>query len=349
MQLLTIDDLEALSLGCAVLGSGGGGDPGYAVPMAKYHLEQYGPAKLISIDELKSEDLVVPIAIMGAPLINMERLLGKELESLLSAIEKHLGRKPTVLMAGEIGGANAFTPLLIASKCKLPILDADLIGRAFPQLQMNTGNLKNLCPTPAFLSDCLGNTVLIETPDAATLEKLARPATVAMGSSSGIAFYLMNGDDVHKAACAGTFSQALKLGSSIQKALKLGSDPISALDAQILARGIIVDVDQSVKEGFLQGSATIHSSRGKITLFYQNEYLLVYDEHGPIATTPDIFVLMEEGSGTPITSEMLRYGLQVALLALPAPEIWQTPEGLALVGPKAFGYDIPYQPIRVSI
>jgi uncharacterized protein len=58
---------------------------------------------------------------------------------------------------------------------------------------------------------------------------------------------------------------------------------------------------------------------------------------------------MEEGSGTPITSEMLRYGLQVALLVLPAPEIWQTPEGLALVGPKAFGYDIPYQPIGATL
>ena len=132
--------------------------------MAKQYMLQYGPVNVISVEELKGDDLVVPLSMMGAPLINMERILsGKELDALLTTVERRLGRKPTVLMAAEIGGANAITPLLIAAKWGIPVLDADMIGRAFPELQMSSCYLKGLKPTPAVMADCLGNTVVIET------------------------------------------------------------------------------------------------------------------------------------------------------------------------------------------
>ncbi len=350
MKQLTVSDLEFLSLGSTVLGSGGGGDPSYALLMAKHQFEQYGPVTIISVEELQSEDVVVPLGIMGAPLINMERLLsGRELEALVTTIEQRLGRKPTVLMAGEIGGANAFAPLLIAAKMGLPVLDADLIGRAFPELQMNSCHLQKRNATPAIVSDCLGNTVLIETSLTRTLEKFARAVTVSMGSSAAIALHLMNGSEVQGSVVPGTISQALMLGRIIHEAREKKVDPISMLtklpEIHFLAQGTLMDIDQEVRDGFLYGSVTLLSDKRKIKLLYQNEYLLASDENGVLASTPDILMLMEETSGTPITSETLKYGLQVALIAISAPAIWQTPAGLALVGPRIFGYDIDYQPI----
>src|ERR1700722_12392311 len=192
MRQLTGDDLEHLSLGSSVLGSGGGGDPSYSLLMTKYLIEKYGPINIISIEELQEDDFVVPLSMMGAPLINMERVLsGRELDILLQTIEKTVQRKPTVLMASEIGGANAFTPFLIAAKWGLPVLDADMIGRAFPELQMSSCYLKNLKSTPAVMADCLGNTVVIQASNAETLEKIARSVTMAMGSSSAVGFYFM--------------------------------------------------------------------------------------------------------------------------------------------------------------
>ena len=158
---------------------------------------------------------------MGAPLINMERLLsGKELETLIHTIENRLGRKPTVLMAGEIGGANAFTPLLIAAKMGLPVLDADLIGRAFPELQMNSCHLQQHPATPAIVADCFGNTVIIDTTHIKTLENLARGITVSMGSSAGIALHIMNGNEVSRAVIAGSLTKAIGIGQIIHKARK---------------------------------------------------------------------------------------------------------------------------------
>jgi len=350
MKQLTVDDLENLSLGSAILGSGGGGDPSYAILMAKYLIEKYGPIRIVSVDELKENDLIVPLSMMGAPLINMERLLsGNELNILLQTIEEKLQRQPTVLMAAEIGGANAFTPLLAAAKTGLPILDADMIGRAFPELQMSSCFLKNLKSTPAVMVDCLGNRVIIETSSAETLEKIARSVTVAMGSSSAVGFYLMNGKEVPGSAVTGTLSQALRLGEAITAARNVGKDPIQALidisDGVTIGKGTLIDIDQEVKDGFLQGSATILTHNEKIRLFYQNEYLLAKNDSEILASTPDLLVLLDENSGTPLTSEMLRYGLQVTLIALPAPEIWQSIEGLELVGPRVFGYDIDYQPV----
>jgi DUF917 family protein len=344
MKQLTIEDLENLSLGTAVLGSGGGGDPSYALLMTKYFMEKYGPINIITVEELKDDDLVVPLSIMGAPLINTERLIsGREVETLLTTIETRLLREPTVLMAAEIGGANAFTPLLFAAKSGLPVLDADMIGRAFPELQMSSCYLKKLNASPAVMADCLGNTVVLETSDAETLEKMARSITVSMGSSSAIGFYLMKGPEVPGAVITGTLSQALDLGKAISSARTEGRDPVQALidisQAKILEKGTLIDVDQSIKDGFLQGTVTIHNGVTKTKLFYQNEYLLASRDDEVLASTPDLLVLLEENSGTPLTSESLRYGLQAVLITIPAPEIWNTAEGLALVGPRVFGYE----------
>jgi DUF917 family protein len=51
-------------------------------------------------------------------------------------------------------------------------------------------------------------------------------------------------------------------------------------------------------------------------------------------------------TGEPITTEELRYGFRVAVLAAPCDPRWRTPEGLALVGPRYFGYDLDYVPIE---
>lgn len=39
-------------------------------------------------------------------------------------------------MAAEVGGANSFEPLVVGAKVGLPVLDADGMGRAFPELQV---------------------------------------------------------------------------------------------------------------------------------------------------------------------------------------------------------------------
>lgn len=330
--------IEDLAIGSGILGSGGGGDPTYATWMLHHQIEQYGPIVIRSLNSLTESDWVAPLALMGAPLIGREKVLSsRELEAVLDAIEEQSGRRITALMIGEIGGSNAFTPLLIAGKRGLPVIDADLIGRAFPKLEMNSASLHGLPTTPIWIADSLGNRVCIKGDDPKRLEELARHVAVAMGSSCAFSFAVGDGPLMQSHAIAGSLTRALKLGAAV----RLADDPFRALreaEGHCLASGVISDIDSSIDAGFLKGRVTLTTQTGEVTLFYQNEYLLAEKEGQCLGCTPDLLVLLDESSGLALMSERLRFGLQVQLFALPAPTRWKSPAGQALVGPEAFGY-----------
>ena len=55
-----------------------------------------------------------------------------------------------------------------------------------------------------------------------------------------------------------------------------------------------------------------------------------------------------DDTGQAIGTEMVRYGQRVTVIVLPAPEIFLSPRGLQLVGPRAFGYDIDFRSALAS-
>ncbi len=80
---------------------------------------------------------------------------------------------------------------------------------------------------------------------------------------------------------------------------------------------------------------------------FQNENLIARCDGKPVCSVPDLICLVETERGEPITTELLRYGFRVTMLGFPAPPLWTGPEGLAVVGPRAFGYDLDYTPLSV--
>ncbi len=61
---------------------------------------------------------------------------------------------------------------------------------------------------------------------------------------------------------------------------------------------------------------------------------------------PDLIVNLDLDTGEPITTEVLRYGLRLKVLALPCNPLWRTPQGIELVGPRYFGYEVDYRPLQ---
>ena len=47
-----------------------------------------------------------------------------------------------------------------------------------------------------------------------------------------------------------------------------------------------------------------------------------------------------------VTTERLRYGQRVSVIAFPCDPIWRSPRGLEIAGPRAFGYDFEYVPVE---
>ncbi|MBA4696092.1 MAG: DUF917 domain-containing protein [Legionella sp.] len=342
MLAFSKNQLDSMALGASLLGSGGGGNPKYSVLTAN-HLLTNSPVNLLSLNELDDNDLVVPIGFMGAPLVGLEKLRSQlELETIIRLIEKDLGRMPSALSVTEIGGSNAFTPFYIAGKLGLPIVDADLIGRAFPELQMITTSVHGVKPNACYMSDSFGNTVTLRCSDLKTVEKYARQMTVSFGSSAAIVLHVLTGKEAKKVMINGSISTACALGKAIQKARAEHTRPIDEImkhaeGSTWLGSGTIVDIDQYIESGFLQGTVTIQGSKPLPWLIkFQNEYLFVEYDKNNIAATPDIIALLDAETGTPITSESLSYGLRVDILILKSPAIWYSKPGLEIVGPSAF-------------
>lgn len=352
MALLTKNDIEEIALGATIVGSGGGGDPLYHKLMVQRQIEQYGPIELISCDELLDDDLIIPLSMMGAPLVGIERLhTGREFAALLSMVAKVYGKKPCAILPSEIGGANALTPFLCSGELSIPVLDADIIGRAFPELQMSSAEIMGISACPAFMGDCYGNGVAIGARSGITLERYARALTIEMGSVALVAIYPMTGAQVKQGAVlAGSVSRVQKIGKfmldAIRKQQSVVQQIVTHLGVRSLGLGMVDDIKCSIQDGFMRGSVTIFCNGLNMIIDYQNEYLVVRQDNRVVASVPDIIVLLEEETGLPVTSERLCYGLRVHILVLDSPDIWKTDKGLALVGPRQFGFDFDYNDLN---
>lgn len=108
MKWLTEEDIECIAVGATVLGTGGGGDPYIGKMMALSAIQQYGPVEVITVDELKDDQWILPASGMGSPSVLVEKIPSfEQLAAPLKAFEKASGKKTDVVMPIEIGGVNS--------------------------------------------------------------------------------------------------------------------------------------------------------------------------------------------------------------------------------------------------
>jgi uncharacterized protein len=353
LKEITLEDTIPIALGAGVLGTGGGGSTYIARIRLEQTIKKYGPCTVIAADDLTDDALVCSVGGMGAPTISIEKLEnGQEFVNAVRAIENHLGKKMEAVVIGEIGGGNALDPITSAIKLGLPIVDGDAMGRAFPELQMDTFMIAGVSPAPFALGDAHGNVVIFPNIDSATrAEHYGRALTIQMGGSSALVMPVLNGKELKSAIIRGTLSLTHSIGHRILDARSKNEDPTEAAakicHGQVAFRGKITDVERRDEAGFNKGKITFASlsdSSDILEIEFQNEFLIARRNNQLICTVPDLISLLEIESGDPIGTEALRYGLRVAVLTMPAAKELKTAQALAVVGPRAFGYDINFQP-----
>ena len=127
---ITHADMAPIALGGAFLGTGGGGDPYIGRLMAEQAIAKDGPVPVVDVDTLADDALVIPVAMMGAPTVMLEKLpRGDEAVAAVRALEAVLGRKADAIFCIEAGGLNSTIPIAVASTLGLPIVDGErLLG-----------------------------------------------------------------------------------------------------------------------------------------------------------------------------------------------------------------------------
>lgn len=355
MRLLGEAEINHIALGASILASGGGGDPYIGKIMATRAIKQHGSMKLLDIDELPSDALIVSTGMIGAPSVMIEKIPnGDESIEACRFIERYLGKKISAIYPIEIGGVNSLLPLATAAHLGVPLVDIDAMGRAFPEFHMTTFYLDGINSSPFSLVDSRANTCLVKATDSYATEKLSRAVCVEMGGLAFFAAYPITSGVAKKSGIPGTISFAQHIGEELEKARHEKADIVQTLvkllQGSVLFNGRATRVDRRVEGGFTCGSACfdgIEVDKGKeFNLSFQNEYLLAQSGNRLLCSTPDLIILLDKETGIPILAERLRYGARVIALGVPANQKLRTPFGLKITGPKYFNYDVNFTTIE---
>jgi uncharacterized protein len=298
-RLLDPDALRALARGCAVLGAGGGGDTYLTLLQALQAAEDFGPARLVDVDELPDDALIMPCGGIGAPTVSIEKIEnGDEGERLRDQLQHLTGRPVAALMAGEIGGGNGVLPVTWAARMGLPVVDADGMGRAFPEIPQVTMQLAGISPSPAVMTDERGNLIVFQAISGHWMERLERAAAVEFGGAAQSTEFSLTAAQARTATVRNSVSLAIRIGESVTRA---EDNPVDALIAAIgafrLVSGKVSDVERHTTSGFVRGSVVIEGlgqDAGRlIRLELQNENLVALERGHVLASVPDLISVLD--------------------------------------------------------
>jgi hypothetical protein len=355
---ITADDLESLAVGAWILGTGGGGNPYLSLLNMRQLYRDGHRVQLMPASDLADDDPVAVVAGVGAPLVGLERLTdSRTIARAVEVMEEHIGQCFTGIMGVEIGGGNGVRPLMAAALLKRPVIDADTMGRAYPEAQMTSVAIGGLRPWPLSTVDVRGLEAIVDkVPTWKWMERIARKICVEYGSVAMTCQAPRTGAEIKRWGIHGTTTKAIAIGHAVREAQRRHEDPVAAIlsvePGKVLYKGKVVDVERRATEGYLRGRARFDGTedwRGRmLEIDFQNEWIVAWLDTKPFAMTPDLICALDSVSGEAVGTETIRYGQRVTVIALPSPEVFLSGKGLQHVGPRAFGYDLDFRSVFSS-
>jgi N-methylhydantoinase A/oxoprolinase/acetone carboxylase beta subunit/DUF917 family protein len=351
---LSQTDLELLRIGTYVLGCGGGGDPYPQYLIARNLLAKGLEMKVIDVDSRKGYSSIC-VAFVGSPTVANERIQGSEIMTAYNMV--NFGGEIDTVLGLEIGGGNGFQALLLGAELDRKVVDADLMGRAYPMIWQITPVVcsDEPCFSPCAFSDGNGNDVLVKrTKSNKSAESLLRAALSELGVFVGMVAAVK---DVNDRVIKNSISLAWRIGravsiarqrSDIANLCKYIIDSIKPTSAKKLFEGKIVGVEKKIHKGYVFGEVVIESSNKRtMRIPFQNENLVAKIDGEVVASIPDLIAVIDSETGEAVGTPDYKYGLLVVVLAISPSNLWtDTARGLEVGGPGAFGLeDVVYKPI----
>ncbi|GAA4045608.1 DUF917 domain-containing protein [Nonomuraea soli] len=339
-----VDDLAA---GATLKGSGGGGDTSIVAVLLRHALRQHGPVRLADAGSLPSEALVVPVAATGSITVMLERLPAAHcFTDAVTAVGALLGRDVAAILGFEAGGANALFAVAAAAWSRLPLIDADGMGRAFPRVDQVTFNPGGVAAAPVVLADPSGNLVTINAArDNADAERLLRAALPALGGWAATALYPMTAGQAARCGIRGAFSDTIRLGRALregQRDRRSRAAMLAEAGASPLFSGVVIEVVRHPRPR-TGGALTLEheSDPGRVMrVEMADEYAMTIDDGAVTAHVPDIICVLDKRTWQPISAEQISPGRHVEVIRIPAPAEWLTADAYPLVAPPMFGLGV---------
>lgn len=275
----------------------------------------------------------------------------------IEALATHIGRKGfDAVVRVEAAGA-ALTALLIAGELGVPLVDACMSGRARPEVQQSIPSINGIPTFPSAFFTRWGDVIILDKlVDDYRMEDLGRAIAVASGGGSAGALS-MSGKDLKRGVIPGSVSQAILFGKTVREAGEQGKDPIDALvkvsNGYKLFQGIVTRSADRGERGFSWSDVEIRGTKEfeghTYKVFVKNENNLTWLDDRPDAMAPDFIANLDPKTGDTINPPVLGSYIvnqEVVLVGWPNSELWRTPKGIEVFGPRHFGFDFDYVPIE---
>lgn len=311
--------VKAAVYGGGVLGGGGGGWIDEGLALGKLALAA-GTPNIITLDELSDDDIVVTVALVGAPAAKNDFFKPEYYVRALELLSEKLGKKISGIITNENGPGTTVNGWYQAAVTGIPIVDAPCNGRAHPTGSMGSMNLHENKEYVSVQAAVGGDEHhYLELCTAGSLDKvssLIRAASVQAGGLVAVARNPVEVSYVKKHGAPGAINQAIKVGEVL-----LANQGMQAVDAvtkelggEVICAGEVSDYTLETKNGFDIGAVMI---KGEYELTFWNEYMTLEKNGERLSSFPDLIMTLDVETGSPVISASIQKGQHVAVISVP--------------------------------
>lgn len=335
MTFISSSHAKQLAIGSRFLASGGGESSLFSQHSFQSETSQE-ETHIINIDSIKNDSLIVPMVCIGNDIILAEKNFNiSHFVGLFQKIEETYGKKVDAIAALSMGGGTIFAPAFVASRLNIPLLDADCYGRTFSEMSMISTNLAGIPPKKAFITNMMGDIVTIECSLFPALDRHARQVTISSGGRCIIVPQVLTGEEAKRGLIAGSLTKALTIGKIIEETHDLNAVMEYTGGKLVGVGGVILSTGLGLPPQFKRRIIIRDTSKERTwEIWMDNEFNMLFENGEMIAEVPDIITLCDPETAEPLTIGQLYLHANVAICAMPAPDVWYSEKGLALARSK---------------
>lgn len=330
MRILSHDDVLAALTGGSIYACGGGGfyEHGLAMGHAAITIDK---VKLVSLDELNDEDIVITAAAIGAPAGTTDwEMTGRDyIKAAQLLIEKYDG-KIVGFIAGQNGKSSSTNGWLPAAALDLVVVDALGDIRAHPSgkfgnMGLTTDEHYQTIEAASGGKHETGNHIeLVITGKPEKTSEVLRKASDLSGGFFASARNPLTVKFLKKNAVVGGYTLAIELGEAVLKAQPDGPEAVlnAILDqtnGEVVGTGEVIEnnVKYSEEGTYDIGQIKVQAQRGStLTAYAANEFMALEKDGKRVASYPDVITIFDKATMKPLTTSEIPVGKEVIVFKI---------------------------------
>lgn len=327
MRELNLEDVKAAVRGGSVFASGGGGWVDHGLEIGETAV-RIGKPKLVSIEELPEDAIIITVSAIGAPAAKDWQMLAADYIKAVRLLQENFNGKVVGVMTPQNGCSSSINGWVQAAALDLAVVDATGDIRAHPTAKMGSMGLAGRIDyetvqvvvggkreTGSYLEVVAKGTV-------AKTSNILRTVSDQSGGFIACARHPLPAWFIKKNAVIGGISRAIELGHAMIKAEKGGVEKVfeamcSTTQGEILGRGRVVSAELVTAGAFDIGKYVVDTGKQLLTLHIMNEYMAVDDSKGKRLTTyPDVITTLSTETGLPVSVWEVKEGMELAVFKI---------------------------------